>query len=126
MTFLGWLGLLGWDNDLVVRGIEETGPYEPWQVQCLVALLAVTFLVALVVRSDPLRTSLALTCTLSFCMLLSFTVLAAPSPDASLWPIGIALVFCGAAIGCAVVVGIVAGVRAMIPGHPQGPPRDGA
>lgn len=108
LTAAIWLALLAWDNERVVTGATEAGPYEPWQVLALIACLTAVFVCALALRHDPVRISLSLSGTLAVCMLLSFTVLAPPSPDASLWPVGVVMVFAGATTGCALVAAVVA------------------
>lgn len=106
-TVVAWLCLISWDNEQDVRGTTETGPYQAWQVVVLVAVLAVVLTAALIRGHDPLRGGLALGGTLSLCFVLSFSTLAPPTPGASLWPLGVLLVFLAAALGSAALAVVV-------------------
>lgn len=110
-AFAAWLGLISWDNDYDVRGGVETGPWEPWQVISVVAIISVVLVVALLVDQDPLGVILILSGTITFCFVLSFTVLAPPAPDASLWPIGATLICMAALIGCSILAVTVTTAR---------------
>lgn len=123
VTFLVWLGLLSWDNKKVWY---DTGPYATWQVVAVGVLLTLLLVGALVVGLDPFITSGAITLVLTACMFVSFVILPPPDPTASLWPIGLAMVFMGTAMASAAVCLAVAAVR---PGrwrraarHSSGPP----
>lgn len=110
-TLATWAALLAWDNDKTVVAGQETGPYESWQVGLAVLVLAVLLVLALLAGARPLHATVAVSATFTACMAASFTVLAPPAEDASLWPIGTALVAVGMTAGSTALAALTSSVR---------------
>ena len=109
-----WGGFLAWDIDKDVVGNNETGPWEAWQVLGYVATVAVVAFVAFLLRRDDLRLGVILSVVVTGCFVASATVLAPPTPDASLWPIAAAVILVGAAVGCAALALLAGLVRRVV------------
>lgn len=110
-VFMAWLGLLSWDNQKDVRGGVETGPWDPWQVISLIVIVSAVVVAALVLGQDPIGVILVSSGIITLCFVLSFTVLAPPTLDASLWPIAVTMIGVAAIAGCSLLAAVVLTAR---------------
>ncbi|WP_326549648.1 hypothetical protein [Micromonospora sp. NBC_01813] len=111
VTVAGYLLLLGWhqERELAAGAIDETGPYQPWQVVALVGVLAV-----LAAASGWLRRPGAVTIAVPVALTATWIADAVTIPsqgDANIWPIGAFLVAVAAFAGIAAVAYGAAAVR---------------
>ncbi|WFE26439.1 hypothetical protein O7623_24415 [Solwaraspora sp. WMMD791] len=111
VTVAGYLLLLGWhqEKELAAGAIEETGPYQPWQVVALVGVLAV-----LATAGGWLRRPLAVTIAVPVALTAIWIADAVTIPsqgDASIWPVGAFLIAVAAFAGIAAVAYGAAAVR---------------
>jgi hypothetical protein len=106
----GYLLLLGWHQtkQLDVATGTETGPYQPWQVVALVALVGV-LAAAGGWFGRPLTATIAVPVTLTAVWVAD--AVTTPRDDASLWPIGAVLVAVASLAGSAAVAYGAAALR---------------
>ncbi len=112
MTVLDYLVWLAWDQQRDVNPVtgRETGPYEPWQVIGVGAVLLVLALLAGWHRHAVLAIIVIPTVFTA-----SWVIDAATeqTPDANLWPIGAALLAVGCLGGTAIFAGVGMAARTM-------------
>ena len=111
VTVAGYLLLLGWhqERELAAGAIDETGPYQPWQVVALVGMLAV-----LAAAGGWLRRPLAVTIAVPVALTATWIADAVTIPsdgDASIWPVGAFLIAVAAFAGIAAVAYGAAAIR---------------
>lgn len=111
VTVAGYLLLLGWheERELAAGALEETGPYQPWQVVALVGVLAVLAAAGGWLRR-PSAVTIAVPVTLT-AIWIADAVTIPSEGDASLWPIGASLIAVAAFAGVAAVAYGAAAVR---------------
>lgn len=100
-----WAAWMAWDRytDLDPVTGHESGPYEAWQVVGCVLCLAIVAVVALQRLS---RWVVVLTMSVAFSLAWvasGLTAVHSEPSDASLWPIGLGLLFVGMVLGVSVV-----------------------
>jgi hypothetical protein len=105
VTLLNWYAWLGWDQryDVHPDG-HATGPYQPWQVIGLIAVLAVVGGVS-VWRRSALAALIGMTAGMVIATVVDWS-----DDDSGLWVIGAGLV----AIGMLVVGGVVLGLASIV------------
>lgn len=105
-TSLAYLTLLGWHESKYTApgSSHEEGPYEPWQVVTLIAVLA---LVAAVAGALGRVIEGAITMAVTLTLMWSVDSETIPSNEGSLWPLG-AVAILIATMGLALLVATVA------------------
>jgi hypothetical protein len=109
ITATSWAIWLGWDDEYNADG---TGPYQPWQViGLLVCLLGVAVVAGLCGR----RWLACLVVPISLALAVAFDWSRdVTAGDASLWPVGAALIAIGAFVGVFTVASLTEGVQTFV------------
>ncbi len=109
MDYLLWLA---WDQRRVVNPVTgaETGPYEPWQV---VGVGAVLLFLALVVgwKRHAVLAVIVIPTAFTACWIIDAAT--QQTPDANLWPIGAIYLAVGCVLGTAFFAVLGVGARAL-------------
>jgi hypothetical protein len=115
-SLLNYLAWLGWDRERDRHPDGSlTGPYEPWQVVGLIAVMA-----TLAVVAGWNRRAILATIIVSIVTWLAWTINAASSDNSGLWAVGSAMVL-AASLGGTAVVSALAGRVARVVRHPRWP-----
>jgi hypothetical protein len=104
-----WYGWMGWDTQYQTDPVtlQESGPYETWQVVGCVLSLLVVFVGALLAGVRPVWACAAL--TLAFTA--AWTATAAPGDETGMYGVGMVMVFVGLAIATTVIALVVQSLR---------------
>ncbi len=109
---LDYLVWLAWDQQRDVNPVtgRETGPYEPWQV---IGVGAVLLLLALIAgwQRHAVLAIIVIPTVFTACWVIDAAT--EQTPDANLWPIGAALLAAGCVLGMAMFAGLGVAARAM-------------